>query len=184
MQKDFPVSNLLRLAHRVCISVWCDPLGVITHITQSCDNHTNVWSDHKIPFKPLIKNIYCSQSQSHASSEAHFLRHVASHLFRRVLWHWDGHARRPCERFWRAYRSAPSAIFWRRKWWAWQGLNLWPLRCQRKVQYLNKYLKYLYLFVLMKLRNHNLRLSLLNPYTSLLSGRSSSSAATAFSACT
>ena len=56
--------------------------------------------------------------------------------------------------------------------------------CQRKVQYLNEYLKYLYLLVLMELRNYNLRLSLLNPYISLLSGCSSSTTATALSACT
>jgi len=56
--------------------------------------------------------------------------------------------------------------------------------CQRKVQYLNEYLNYLYLFVLMELRNYNLKLSLLNPYTSLLLGFSFSSAATAISACT
>ena len=54
--------------------------------------------------------------------------------------------------------------------------------CQRKVQYLNEYLKYLYSFVLMELRNYNLRLSLFNPYTSLLSSCSFSSAATALSA--
>ena len=35
--------------------------------------------------------------------------------------------------------------------------------CQRKVQYLYQYLKYLYLFVLMELRNYDPRLSLLNP---------------------
>ena len=54
--------------------------------------------------------------------------------------------------------------------------------CRRKVQYLNEFLKYLYLFALIELWNFIRSLSLLNPYTSLLSGCSSSSAPTALSA--